>query len=77
MLWGREPERDRLAALLARGGALLLRGDPGIGKSALLDEAAAIAGERGTGVLRADGARAESEMPVAARRCSFVSLAAK
>ena len=45
MLVGRETERARIDALLAgaregRGGALVLRGEPGIGTSALLRAAA-------------------------------------
>ena len=55
-----------MAAVLAGGGAILLRGDPGIGKSALLADAAAVAAERGARVLRGSGARAEREMPFAA-----------
>ncbi|PWU58717.1 hypothetical protein DLE60_20290, partial [Micromonospora globispora] len=46
MLHGRAAEQDRIAALVARAqagqsGALVLRGGPGIGKTALLDWAAA------------------------------------
>src|SRR5262245_48722310 len=69
VLFGREDERARIADLLASsarslGGALVLRGDAGIGKTALLDDAAA----RATG-FRADrltGVRAELELPYAA-----------
>src|SRR3954451_18563894 len=47
-----------------RGGGLVLRGEPGIGKSALLDYAA----EQATGmrVLRARGIEAEAELPFSA-----------
>ena len=46
MLHGREEEQAALGALLGgaregRGGALVLRGAPGLGKTALLDDAAA------------------------------------
>ncbi|MET8452630.1 AAA family ATPase [Streptomyces sp. NPDC005209] len=68
-LIGRQDEIRRLDALLqaareSRGGALVLRGEPGIGKSALLrhvDEAAA-----GFFVIRASGAEFEMELPFAA-----------
>jgi predicted ATP-dependent serine protease len=42
------------------GAALLVRGKPGIGKSALLDHAAELASARGFRVLRAVGVHAES-----------------
>nr|WP_238341948.1 LuxR family transcriptional regulator [Actinopolymorpha rutila] len=65
---GREAERARIDALLddARAGvsaALVLRGEPGIGKTALLDHAA----ERAAGlrVLRAAGVESEAELPFA------------
>ncbi|HEX6956084.1 MAG TPA: AAA family ATPase, partial [Agromyces sp.] len=66
---GRTGEVDRLGALLGSarngvGSALLVVGEPGIGKTALLDEAAALA--RGIRVLRSDGYEAESAMPYAA-----------
>lgn len=66
MLWGRALESARLDALFAdaaagRGGAVVVRGEPGVGKSALLSDASS----------RAAGARAlwtqgiESESPLA------------
>ncbi|MGR0220879.1 LuxR C-terminal-related transcriptional regulator [Agromyces sp. ZXT2-6] len=66
---GRTGELDRLGALLssARNGvgtALSVVGEPGVGKTALLD--AAVAGARGIRVLRSDGYEAESAMPYAA-----------
>ncbi|MFB9958058.1 ATP-binding protein [Agromyces bracchium] len=69
LLLGRAPELERLAALLGgarnrRGGALLVRGEPGIGKSTLLDETVRTA--RGLLVVRANGFEAESAMPYAA-----------
>jgi DNA-binding CsgD family transcriptional regulator len=65
VLVGRAAERERIDALLAlaragAGGALVLRGDPGIGKSALLRYAE----ERADGmrVLFAHGVEAEAEL---------------
>jgi DNA-binding CsgD family transcriptional regulator len=69
-LVGRSAELDLIDSLLAgpypdtRG--LLLRGDPGVGKTALLDVAAARAGAAGLRVLRACGVRFEAEMPFSA-----------
>ncbi len=68
MLIGREAETAGLGRLLdaARGGtsgSLLLRGEAGIGKTALLDEAAAAA--EGFLVLRATGIESEAELPYA------------
>ena len=68
MLLGRDREREAIDRLLSdarasRSGALVLRGEPGIGKSALLDHAV----ERADGmrVLSASGIEAESELPFA------------
>jgi DNA-binding CsgD family transcriptional regulator len=68
MLFGREAECARIDAVLdaareRRSGALLLRGEAGIGKSALLDYAV----ERavGFGVLRAFGVESEGEIAFA------------
>src|SRR3954470_19029831 len=68
MLLGRSAECRRIDALLerARGGesgVLVLRGDPGIGKTALLDYAAGAAGD-GV-VLRARGVESEVELAFA------------
>lgn len=68
MLVGREQERlalDRLLAEAREGtsGVLALVGEPGIGKTALLDHAAECA--RGMRVLRARGIESEAEMPFA------------
>src|SRR4051812_17721387 len=65
MLLGRESERARVDALLAharegRSGVLVVRGEPGIGKSALLDYAAAQA--RDALVMRARGIESEVEL---------------
>src|SRR5579875_2323870 len=68
MLVGREPERHAIQLALdrARSGAsaiLALVGEPGIGKTALLDHAADLAG--GMRVLRARGVEAEARIPFA------------
>jgi DNA-binding CsgD family transcriptional regulator len=54
---------DRSAA---QGGALLLSGDPGVGKTVLLDAAAAHAMAAGMRVVRAAGAEFEADMSFAA-----------
>ncbi|GAA4078245.1 helix-turn-helix transcriptional regulator [Actinomadura miaoliensis] len=65
-LHGRKAEQDAIAELLAgaRAGtssSLVLRGDPGIGKTALLDHAAAAAGDMR--LLRGTGVEYEAELP--------------
>ena len=69
MLWSRTPETSAIDGLLSRartgqGGGLLLRGEPGIGKSALLRYAHARAS--GACVLAAAGTAAESDLAYAA-----------
>jgi hypothetical protein len=59
MLRGRDGERERIAAVLADGGALVVRGGPGSGKTGLLAEA------DGPRILRASGTRAEAGLPYA------------
>lgn len=65
MILGRDAELGRMDALLAglsagRGFAIVVRGEPGVGKSALLDE---LAGRPGAGqVLRVCGTPSESEV---------------
>src|SRR5271166_505555 len=63
MLVGRDAERHRIATLMAgarvrQSGVLVVRGEAGIGKTALLDDAEANAG--GMAVLRAVGSEHES-----------------
>ncbi|QNE18489.1 AAA family ATPase [Kribbella qitaiheensis] len=66
MLIGRETERRVIEGLVAgarvgTSGVLLITGEPGIGKSALVAEAATLAA--GLRVLRARGTEAEREIP--------------
>ncbi|WP_261989104.1 AAA family ATPase [Streptomyces sp. uw30] len=51
---------------VARGAALLLTGEPGVGKSALLDAAASRAADRGMRVLRVAGSQFEESVSFAA-----------
>src|SRR5690242_6928110 len=64
-LVGRDRELPVIRAFIddlpAQGGTLLLSGDPGAGKSALLDAAGEMASLAGTRVLRAAGAEFEDE----------------
>ena len=69
MLYGRDRERTRIGALLedaraSRSGALVIRGEPGIGKTALLDDARERAADMH--VLSARGVESESDLPFAA-----------
>ena len=68
MLYGREVERARVGALVdaaraSRSGALVFRGEPGVGKTALLEDARERAHDMQ--VLAARGVEAESELPFA------------
>ena len=67
MTFGRDRELAALFALVeglpGRGGALVVSGEPGIGKSSLLAEAASRAGARGMRVLRASGVQSEAHLP--------------
>jgi DNA-binding CsgD family transcriptional regulator len=69
MLWGRGQQCSALDGLLAevragRSRVLVIRGEPGIGKTALLDYAAETAQD--FHVARAEGAESEMELPFAA-----------
>ena len=71
MLLGREGEQQRLHAVVSaaregRGTALALVGEPGIGKTALLEDARARAVESGVAVLQTQGVETESNIPFAA-----------
>jgi DNA-binding CsgD family transcriptional regulator len=65
-LLGREAETKLLTSLLdgvhSRGGTLVLRGEPGIGKSRLLAETVATARDRGMVVLTASGVQSEARL---------------
>ena len=68
MLYGRDAERAAIGGLLesardSRSGALVLRGEAGIGKTALLEDTRDRAGDMH--VLWARGVRSESELPFA------------
>jgi DNA-binding CsgD family transcriptional regulator len=70
MLLGRERERQELEAVLAgarlnRSGVVVLAGEPGIGKTALIDCAAAVAEGGGMRILRARGIESEARVPFA------------
>lgn len=72
----RERERGQIAAAVERaaagtGSTLLIEGVPGIGKSALLGEAAAIADANGFTVLSASGGELEREIPFGVARQLF------
>ncbi|HEX7535749.1 MAG TPA: AAA family ATPase [Dermatophilaceae bacterium] len=69
MLHGRDLERARLAALVdeagkGRAGALVVHGEPGVGKSALLEDM--VTGAGGARVLRTQGLESESPLAFAA-----------
>src|SRR5919198_693257 len=68
-LVGRVEEQGLLTLLLddvgTRGQALVLRGEPGIGKSRLLAEAERTARERGMPVLKTTGVQSEAHLPFA------------
>ncbi|HEY2657914.1 MAG TPA: AAA family ATPase, partial [Solirubrobacteraceae bacterium] len=68
-LLGRDEEQGLLKSLLdevgTHGQALVLRGEPGVGKSRLLSGAARTARERGMSVLSTTGVQSEAHLPFA------------
>lgn len=71
VLIGREREREKLERLVQQaqaghGGAVVVRGEAGVGKSALLAGAADRAETTGARVLRARGVESETQLPFAA-----------
>ena len=66
VLLGRDQELGTIDSLLDGigdgGGSMLIRGEAGLGKSALLDEAEARAAGRGIAVLRTAGAPSETQL---------------
>jgi predicted ATPase len=68
-LFGREAEISVIGQLVARiperGGALLVRGDPGIGKTALLAVASATANSQGVSVLHTAGTQSDTGLAFA------------
>jgi len=68
-LFGRESETQVLAELIdhlqGHGGSLVVSGEPGVGKSALLREASTRAEDRGMMVLTTTGVQCEAQLPFA------------
>lgn len=70
-MFGRDAELERIAALLARVGRersstlVLIGGEPGIGKSRLLESAASLARDAGAWLLQASAYESESIRPFA------------
>src|SRR5918999_4544588 len=69
MLYGRDPERSRIGELLegaraSRSAVLVISGEPGVGKSALLEDARDQAGDMV--VLGGAGVESEAQLPFAA-----------
>ena len=68
-LLGRDRELALLSSLLnevtRHGQALVLRGEPGVGKSRLLADTAGVARERGMTVLTTTGVQSEADLPFA------------
>jgi len=78
VLIGREPERARLAELLqsarhGSAGCVVVRGEPGVGKSALLEDVVGLAGE--ALVLRTQGLEVEAPLAFAALHRLLLPLA--
>ncbi|MFI6294673.1 ATP-binding protein [Nonomuraea sp. NPDC050790] len=65
LLIGRDEDLARLSAFAGRGGAFVILGEAGVGKSVLLEAAAARAETAGQRVLRASGSQFEGEVSYA------------
>jgi len=65
-LVGREGDLARIEVLVRDLGALLVTGEPGAGKTALLEAGAALARARGQVVVRATGVELEADLPYSA-----------
>lgn len=81
-LFGRRPQTDMLTALIdgvpnGEGGAVLVRGAPGIGKSALLASAEARAAAAGFTIVRIFGEPTGSDVPYAGLQQLAHSLGAR
>ncbi|KAA2258124.1 helix-turn-helix domain-containing protein [Solihabitans fulvus] len=79
MLYGRSEEQRELGRLLAdarsgRSSVLVLRGEPGVGKTALLEHTGRTAADTGLRVLRGVGVETEAELPFAALHLLFRSV---
>jgi DNA-binding CsgD family transcriptional regulator len=78
-LIGREPElgviAEMVSATATSGGAVLFVGEPGVGKTALLDAAAAQAAEAGHSVVRVAGAEFEADIGYSALMQAVLPLA--
>jgi predicted ATP-dependent serine protease len=77
VLVGRDNELELLSMLASgvrsRGGSLVVRGDAGVGKSALLAAAAAEARRLGLRVFVTTGVESETRLPFAGLHCSRFS----
>ncbi len=80
-LVGRDGELELLGSFLGEaavhGGALLLSGDPGVGKTALLDAAAEQAAAAGTQVVRAAGVEFEADVSFSGLNQALLPLQAE
>ncbi|MFE6895197.1 AAA family ATPase [Streptomyces sp. NPDC057694] len=77
LLIGREQELERISAFLAypySGGALLMSGEPGVGKTVLLDAIAESAADAGARVLRVAGVQFEADISYAALNQALLPL---
>lgn len=76
-LVGREHDLQRVSEFFGRSdeaGALLLSGEPGVGKTVVLDAVAQAASEAGSRVLRAAGVQFEADISYSALNQAFLPL---